>query len=129
MPQEKSTPIVAVVDHDEAVRDSLTALLETAGVRVMGYSTPDAFIASREPRSIQCLLVDLNSPNANGLELVSRVHARDEKLPVVAMTWRRSPAIERRARAAGASAVLEKPLAQNALFDALAQALGHSLAR
>src|SRR6201999_1884823 len=63
---------VCVVDDDEAVRDSLTLLLECSGFAVKAFDSAAAFLAGR-PAAVACLLLDMHMPDISGLELLQRL--------------------------------------------------------
>lgn len=103
--------IVAVVDDDLAVLDSLKFLLETAGYRVAAYSSATAFLDDRLSRPA-CLIVDQHMPAITGLELVARLREEDAAVPALLITGAPSAAIEARARQLGIK-LLEKPPAED----------------
>src|SRR5262245_1841695 len=77
MPQAK--PIVFVVDDDISVRESLEALLHLEGWEPQTYRSAEEFLARPRSRVPSCLILDVNLPNLNGLELQNRIAAcRDE---------------------------------------------------
>lgn len=114
-------PTVAVVDDDEAVRDSLRFLLETAGFEVVTFDSPAAFLSVRGGHLL-CLLVDQHMPHVTGLDLLARLRERGCTLAVALMTGSPSPELTRRAQELGAVTVMEKPLQEEALMRFLAAA-------
>jgi FixJ family two-component response regulator len=116
--------VVHVVDDDEAVRDSIGALLGASRLRVRGHGSCGSFIEDRDRPDAACLLLDLHMPRMGGLEFMERHRGDLRGLPVVVMTGRGDPATLGRALALGASAVLEKPFEEDALLDALARFAG-----
>ncbi|MBN8874257.1 MAG: response regulator [Rhodospirillales bacterium] len=108
--------VVAIVDDDEAVRESLRFLLETAGFRVETFASGKQFLASRG-RGPACLVVDQNMPQLTGIELLEQLRARGCTLRVALMTGSPSPDLSRRARELGAAMVLEKPLRDDVLLQ------------
>lgn len=108
-------PMVAVVDDDEAVRDSLRFLLETAGFDVLTFNSPAAFLGGTTD-GVVCLLVDQHMPQLTGLDLLGRLRQRGQKLSVALMTGSPSPELTRRARDLGAVMILEKPLRDDVLL-------------
>lgn len=99
---------VAIIDDDEAVRDSLKMLLELAGHRVLTYASAGDFLAAEET-SCGCLIVDHFMPNMSGLELISRLRPEPESRRVLLITGTPSLAVVERARLLGVARILEKP--------------------
>jgi two-component system, LuxR family, response regulator FixJ len=115
---------VAVVDDDEAVRESLRFLLEIAGHSVVAYSSAGQFLNEAPIADLACLILDQHMPDQTGLQLVTRLRARGVSLPVVLITGSPSPDLLRQVRELGVAQVLEKPLDDDALLDFIARASG-----
>ena len=107
---------VGVVDDDVAVGDSLRFLLESAGHGVVAFQSADEFLASPDIDALDCLLLDHHMPHVTGLELLRRLRRDGRRLPVALMTGSPSAQLAEQALACGAAVVLEKPLAEHALF-------------
>ena len=107
---------IFVVDDDEAVRDSLRALLEAYGYEVEDFASGDDFLDRYGPQMKGCVVLDVNMPGADGFSVLSRIGRRTE-LPVLLATARADAAIAARATAAGAAAFLEKPFQGGQLLD------------
>ncbi len=114
--QDGHRSVVAVVDDDEAVRESLRFLLEIAGYDVLTFDSAQAYLdhVSRQPAT--CLVLDQHMPHTTGLELLAMLRQRGQRLPTALITGSLSPDLVRQATALGASRVLEKPLADDALL-------------
>jgi two-component system, LuxR family, response regulator FixJ len=108
---------VGVVDDDEAVRDSLQFLLETAGFSVVTFSSAAHFLSAARPDDLACLVVDQHMPELSGLQLVTRLRGQGVTLPIALITGSPSPDLVRLAHELGIVAVLEKPLDDDALLD------------
>ncbi|UJR83034.1 Hypothetical protein I5071_51000 [Sandaracinus amylolyticus] len=115
--------LVCVVDDDESVRESLRALLVSAGYRVIAFSSPEACLESDARRGADCLIADVRMPRMSGPDLFAEIVRRGETLPVVFITGQPTDEIRARARDAGAVALLVKPFDDEALLGALDQAL------
>jgi two-component system, LuxR family, response regulator FixJ len=114
--------VVGVVDDDDAVRDSLQFLLETAGFCVATYSSGAQFLNEAKPGNLACLLVDQHMPDLTGLQLVTRLRGQGVALPIALITGSPSPDLNRLARELGVASVLEKPLDDNILLDFIERA-------
>jgi two-component system, LuxR family, response regulator FixJ len=114
---------VYVVEDDDAVRDSLAALLEPEGFFIKTYSSADRFLndLDRIPhgRDQGCLLLDLHMPGKSGHELLSVLAVRDCHLPVIVMTGNADDRIKKQLLARGAVAVLGKPADADQLIDTI----------
>lgn len=120
---------VYVVDDDNAVRDSLAALLEPEGFLIKQYSSVDSFLkdlAEGHPGEGDraCVLLDLHMPGRGGQELLDILVKHNSHLPVVVMTGNTSEKTKSQALAKGAVAFLEKPVDADWLIDTLHKAFG-----
>jgi two-component system response regulator FixJ len=119
---------VYVVDDDEAVRDSLALLLEAAGLRVEAFAgAAEALRRCRDERPA-CVVTDVRMPEMDGLELqrqLSRLHAQ---LPVIVITGHGDVPLAVQAMKAGAVDFIEKPVDDELLLGALAQASAQAAA-
>ena len=79
MPAEQ---VVYVVDDDDAVRSSICMLLESYGIAARPYASGTAFLADLSPKQ-GCLLVDVEMPGMNGLELLDRLRGSRKPMPVI----------------------------------------------
>jgi FixJ family two-component response regulator len=114
---------VLIVDDDDMVRDSLKALLEAHRIQVQDFGSAKEYLAYRNGKGPRCLVLDMHMPEIGGLELLQRLRESGDSIPVVAITGRNDPVLEARAKALGASAVLDKPISHKVLFAAINQAL------
>jgi CheY-like chemotaxis protein len=121
---------VMVVDDEEALVRLTTELLAGHGYECTGYtSSPDALAAFRaQPNRFDAVITDERMPMLSGLALVKALHSVRAGLPVIVMSGYLGDELVTRALAAGAMAVLGKPLAEADLTAALAQALGRPAA-
>ena len=108
---------VAVVDDDNAVRESLRFLLETAGFTVVDFGSARQFLADAQTDHLACLVVDQHMPDLTGLQLVAQLRDRGILLPVALITGSPSPDLLQRAHELGVAKVLEKPLADDILLE------------
>ena len=115
---------VYVVDDDEAVRDSLMALLEPEGFLIHAFSSVDEFLSELEENTPEnaagaCVLLDLNMPGKGGIDLLATLAERDCGLPIVVLTGNIDEKTRLRALQSGAVAFLEKPVDADRLIETL----------
>ena len=110
---------VYVVDDDQAVRESLQLLLETSGYAVQVFADARDFLDVVNSLEFGCLIVDLQMPVMDGLELQRQLGERGIKLPVVVVTAHGDIATAVRAMRAGAIDFVEKPFTTDALQSAI----------
>lgn len=124
---------ITIVDDDEAVRHSLQALLEAAGLSVEIYPTGEDFLAGsgdaagRAAEGTGCLILDLHLPGLDGIEILERLRSAGATIPVILISARFDPATRARAERAGALVLLEKPLREAALLGGIERALGGAI--
>ena len=116
-------PIIAVVDDDAAVRNSLKFSLEIDGFTILTYASAEEFLSSGNLDNVQCLVVDQDMPRMTGLELVTALRAQGVKVPTLLISGRLTPAVTRQASVAGIP-VVEKPFLGNGLIDSIRAAVG-----
>ena len=107
---------VAIVDDDDAVRDSLRFLLEVIGHPVETFASASEFLKA-EIHRLACLILDHHMPEMTGLELAERMRADGLGIPIFLITGAPSPAIVTRAAEVGINRVLEKPATEEDLLD------------
>jgi two-component system response regulator FixJ len=117
--------LVHVIDDDDAVRDSLGFLLETAGFSVKTYGSAIQFLERLPDDGAGCVLTDVRMPGMNGLELVSQLHALGRGFPVVVMTGHADVPLAVQAMKAGVADFIEKPFEDETIL----QALNHAFER
>jgi two-component system response regulator FixJ len=113
---------ILVVDDDDAVRDSIRALLESAGFAVKDYASAKVFLQDGAPAG-NCLVADIRMPEMDGLELQEEITRRGLQVPVIIMTGHGDVPLAVRAMKAGAIDFIEKPFDEKLLLDAIARAL------
>jgi len=115
--------IVAVVDDDPDVRDSLGALLEVAGYRVASFGAASTFLADESGRNAVCALVDVNMPGIDGLQLQEEIKRQQIPVPVIIVTGNGDIPLAVRAMRAGAVDFIEKPVDQGHLLESIRKAI------
>lgn len=114
---------IYVVDDDDAVRDSLQALLESRGFAAAAYDSAEAFLAAYRPGGAACALVDLRMEGMDGIALLERLRADGIRLPVVLITGHGDVPVAVRAMKAGAADFIEKPYSNETLLASIARVL------
>src|SRR3982751_4899793 len=115
--------IVFVVDDDADVRDSLCALLESAGVAAEAFESARAFLDAHRPERAGCLIADIRMPDMDGLELQEELNRRNAGLPVIVVTGHADVPLAGRAMQAGAVDLIEKPYDDALLLASVKRAL------
>jgi FixJ family two-component response regulator len=115
--------LVAVVDDDESVRESLPDLLVQLGFAVQVFASGEDFLASLAVTQTRCLLLDIAMPGMSGPELQDELRSRRVDIPIVFITGQRDEAIRPRMMERGAVDVLAKPFSEAALLRAVNAAL------
>lgn len=117
------SPTVHLIDDDEAVRESLALLIGTVGLRVVAWADPRAFLAGFEREGIGAIVLDVRMPGISGLSVLDTLAAEGADQPVIMLTGHGTVEMCRRAFKAGAAEFLEKPVDDEALIEALQQAV------
>lgn len=118
-----SDATVYIVDDDEAVRDSLAALLATHGWQTETFESAAVFLSRYRRGGTGCLLLDVRMPGMSGLELQEVLAAQRVLLPVIIITGHGDIPMAVKAMRLGAVDFIEKPFSNEALFHAIEQAL------
>lgn len=119
----QQSPLIHVVDDDEAVRRGLELLIGSIGLRVRGWGDPQAFLDGFDRGDIGAVLLDVRMPGIGGLAVLERLVAEGVDLPVIMLTGHGTVEMCRRAFKSGAAEFLEKPVDDEALIEALQQAV------
>ena len=110
----------SIFDDDEPVRDSTCALLESHGLPVRAFASADALLRNGALEHGDCLLLDNHMPGMTGVELVEALRAKGIRIPVIMFTSRGDVALKQRAMRAGVLIVLDKPVKEEHLLQAIA---------
>ena len=118
-----ATPLIHVVDDDQAQRTALLRLLSAAGFEARGYASTGDFLLQPPPDRPGCLLLDVRMPGPSGLDLQAALLRRGVALPVIFLTGHADVPSSVLAMKAGAVDFLTKPARRDTLFDAIRRAL------
>ena len=113
------SPLIQLIDDDDAVRSSLALLINTVGLRVQSWADPVAFLQGFDRESIGAIVLDVRMPGLSGLSVLERLIAQGVDQPVIMLTGHGTVEMCRRAFKAGAAEFLEKPVDDEALIEAL----------
>jgi FixJ family two-component response regulator len=118
-----SRSLVAVVDDDESVRESLPDLLREFGFAAEAFSSAEEFLTSDALGQTSCLILDIAMPGMTGYDLQRELTRRRQEIPIVFITAHGDENLRPRVVGNGAAACLLKPFSDTALFDAVNAAL------
>jgi two-component system response regulator FixJ len=117
-------PTVFVVDDNPAVRKSLQALMQAAGLPVETYASPAEFLDAYDARRPGCLVLDVRLRGHSGLDLQDELRRRNASVPIIIMTGYADVPTSVRAFKGGAMDFLRKPVPPQALLERIREALG-----
>ncbi len=118
-----SNGLVYVVDDDESVRAGLADLVASAGLKAMTFASGEEFLATPRPRVPGCLVLDVNLPGVNGLDLQQELAHSGVQVPIIFLTGHGDIPMSVRAVKAGAANFLTKPFDDEQLLDAIRQCI------
>ena len=116
-------PLVAVVDDDESVRESLPDLLREFGFATHSFSSAEEFLTSDSLVQTRCLILDIAMPGMTGFDLQRELKLRGHSIPIIFISAHKDEVVRRRAFEQGAVEFLFKPFSDMALLQALNTAL------
>ena len=110
--------IVAVIDDDEEMRESVAHLLSSCGYETESFDSAEAFLSAVATSKAACLVVDIQLGNISGLEMARQLTADGYKHPIIFITGLTDEITRNQAAAAGGTAFLNKPFPAKTLLDA-----------
>ena len=116
-------PLVIVVDDDATLRGSFGDLFASVGLDMTAYPSVSAFLEAGFPECPACLILDVRMPGESGLDLQDRLRSLGVRIPIIFITGFADVAMSVRAMKRGAANFLAKPLRDQDLLDAVAEAL------
>jgi FixJ family two-component response regulator len=116
-------PIVFVVDDDPSIRDALTSLIRSVGLRVETFESAREFLTRQHPDAPGCLVLDVRLPGLSGLDLQRELASAQITMPIIFITGHGDIPMTVQAMKAGAVEFLTKPFRDQELLDAIAQAI------
>ncbi len=121
--------IVYVVDDDMAIREAISDLLGSVGLRAEAFALPRDFRAFKRPDVPSCLVLDVRLPGSSGLEFQRELASANSAIPVIFITGHGDIPMSVRAMKAGAVEFLTKPFRDQDLLDAILLAIGADRSR
>lgn len=121
----QTTPVVSIVDDDQAVRRALGSLVRSLGWEVRLFESAEAFLASGEASDTSCLISDIRMSGMSGVEMYERLVAQGAAPATIFISAYPTPALQARATGNGALVLLQKPYAASAMTHWLSVALGN----
>jgi FixJ family two-component response regulator len=120
---KERSPVVFIVDDDEAVRSSLRLLLKSVGLVPNALGSAREFLDKYDPAQPGCLVLDVRMPQMSGLELQERLNLQGAVIPVIFITGHGDIPMAVEAMQAGAFDFLQKPFRDQDLIDRIQRAL------
>jgi FixJ family two-component response regulator len=121
--RSEQEPVVCVIDDDTFVRQGLSNLLRSVGLRALVYGSADEFLRAGPPAGPTCLVVDVRLPGLSGLDFQAELTRRDIERPIIFITGHGDIPMTVRAMKAGAVEFLTKPVREQDLLDVVRVAL------
>ena len=115
--------LVAVVDDDESVRTAIGSLFRSMGSRTELFGGGEDFLSAPNLREFSCLVLDVQMPGMDGLELQLRLAAASHPIPIIFVTAYGDEKTRARALRGGAVSFLSKPFSEDALLEAVKSAI------
>ena len=114
---------VYVVDDDASAREGVARLIRSAGLMTKTFASAEEFLATPRPKNLGCLILDVNLPGLNGLDLQQELAKSGVELPIIFLTGHGDIPMSVRALKAGAANFLTKPFEEEDLLNAIHQCL------
>jgi two-component system response regulator FixJ len=115
--------IIHIIDDDDAVRESLAFLFDTAGIKTSSYESPIPFLSALPVKTPTCVITDIRMPEMTGVDLLRRLRDLGEALPVIVITGHGDVSLAVEAMKLGAADFIEKPFDSEALLAAVRTAM------
>jgi FixJ family two-component response regulator len=123
------TPTVYVIDDDVSIRESIEGLLESAGLPCECFETAEGYLQTNPPAGPSCLILDVSLPGIGGMEFQQQLREAGRRIPIIFVTGYGDIPMSVKAMKLGAVEFLTKPFSDQALLDAVQQALARDTIR
>ena len=120
----KNEFVVSIVDDDSIVREALSDLIKSLGYEAITFKSAEDLLESDQVARTACVITDLQMPGLTGLEVQRILAGAGVRFPTIIITAHDEPETRARCLSAGAAAYLCKPLHDEMLLDAIAEAVG-----
>ena len=117
-------PVITIVDDDESVRVAIGGMVESFGFAVGTFESAGEFLQSDRIDDTSCLILDVQMPGTNGLDLHRQLMSSGRQIPTIFVTAFPDARVRDRAMRAGAVCFLPKPFARDDLLNCIHSALG-----
>jgi DNA-binding NtrC family response regulator len=125
LPNEND-PLVCVVDDELPIRESLTSLLRSAGLKVQTFSSAQGFLTGAPLEALGCLVLDVQLPGISGLDLQQELATKDIRIPIIFLTGHGDIPMSVQAVKAGALEFLTKPFDNEYLLETVRSAIARN---
>jgi FixJ family two-component response regulator len=123
MPGNQTSKLIAIIDDDEAMQDSLQELIESAGLVAQCFGSAEEFLESDLHRRTACVIADIRMPKMSGLELQARLKEEECSIPIIFITAHGDARMRIRAMREGAVEFLAKPFDHHLLLKTVRAAI------
>ena len=117
------TPVVAIVDDDQSVREALTSLVRSLGYGAIAFECAEDLLKSKRRRHVSCLIADVQMPGMTGPELHHRLVSTGGPIPTILITAFPDERARERALQAGVICYLAKPFSEDDLLACIRSTL------
>jgi FixJ family two-component response regulator len=122
---DQDVPIVYVIDDDAALRDAISSLLRSVGIKTETFGSASDFLRFKRQAVTSCLLLDVRLPGMSGLDFQGELQKLGIRIPIIFLTGHADVPMGVQAMKAGAVEFLCKPVREQDLLDAVRLALEH----
>jgi FixJ family two-component response regulator len=119
----EQTPLISIVDDDEAVREATKSLIRSLGYHAETFGSAEEFLAWTQIDDTDCLITDVQMPGLSGMDLQDRLNSTGREMPTIFVTAYPDAKLEKQALRGGAIAYLRKPIEENHLLEHIDTAL------
>jgi FixJ family two-component response regulator len=120
---EQSSKLIAIVDDDQSVQNTLQDLIESEGLSARCFGSAEKFLESGEQHHTACLIADIRMPGMSGLELQAKLKAERCRIPIIFITAHGDAKMRVQAMCHGAVEFLTKPFDNTVLLQTVQAAL------
>ncbi|WP_412104593.1 response regulator transcription factor [Rhizobium leguminosarum] len=122
----RSRPVIIIIDDDDSVRESLELLVRSVGWTPLSFSSAQDYLSHLPPQLPSCLVLDVNMPGLDGLDLQEALTSEGSRVPIVFVSGFGDIPMTVRALKAGACDFLTKPIDPNALLAVMRTAVAQN---